>query len=104
MDARVSVLENDVPRIEDRVNDLDRRMRIVESCANGIPRIEKSIEDVLSQLKYLNECKIATEATAKAKVPFMDSIWGQRLWDIGKMIVIALITWIVTVNQFMAGK
>ncbi|MCK9568976.1 hypothetical protein M0R72_08550 [Candidatus Pacearchaeota archaeon] len=104
MDARVSVLESDTRRIEERVNELDGRMRVVESCASGIPRIEKNVEDVLSQLKYLNECKIANEAVARAKVPFMESVWGQRLWDIGKMIAIALITWVVTVNQFIAGK
>ena len=104
MDARVSVLESDSRRMEDRVTEIEGRVRVVEACAGGIPRIEKSIEDILLQLKNLNECKIANEATARAKIPFLESVWGQRLWDIAKMVVIALITWIFAVNQFMAGR
>jgi len=103
--ARIFALEKDVKRHEVWLSDQDRRITQNEKCIESATRLENMIKDeVMPVLKNLNECKIANEAVAKTKVPFMDTKWGERLWNIAQIIVAVLITWGVAVNQFMAGK
>jgi hypothetical protein len=103
--GRLLVVESEIRRHESWLEDHDKRLATNEKCNDASLRLEDMIKnEVLPALKSLNECKIANEAVAKAKIPFWESAWGTRIWDVAKLLVVALITWGVTVNQFMAGK
>lgn len=103
--GRLLVVESELRRHDDWLKEHDKRLIQAEKNGEASGRLEILIkEEVMPALKNLNECKIANEAVAKTKIPFMETKWADRLWDIAKMIVIALITWIFAVNQFMAGR
>lgn len=104
MDARVSVLESDRNRFEADLKEQGRRIQVLENCVQGLSRIEGILEkEVLPALKVLNECKIAEEATARLKVSWWESLWGQRLWEVIKTVAAVGITLMVAMYSHMLG-
>lgn len=103
MKTRMALAEDKLGRLESEQGDQGKRITAIEFCINGIPRIEKALEEfskeTTTQLKYLNECKIANEATAKAKVSWLESPVGKLVWDLARATIIGVIAWAALVNQ-----
>lgn len=99
MKARMAVAEEKLQRLQSDTEELSDRVASIEKCVLGIPRIEDALKGVLEQLKFLNECKIAAEATNKANVSWLESPLGKLTWDLARAAIIGGIGWFALVNN-----
>lgn len=106
MNTRMAVAEEKLQQLQTETKSLKEKICEMEDCISGIPRIEEALaeqrvsqKEILTQLKFINECKIAEEAVAKAKTSWLESPMGKLVWDLARASIIGVIAWAALVNQ-----